>query len=119
MVGPVLVHVVTQKGKGYSPAEADASTFHGIGPFDNQSGKTACSGGKSYSDVFGDSMLELAAKNPSIVAITAAMSAGTGLSGFEAKYPERFFDVGIAEQHALTLAAGMSTRGIKPFVAIY
>ncbi|MDD4148017.1 MAG: 1-deoxy-D-xylulose-5-phosphate synthase, partial [Candidatus Cloacimonetes bacterium] len=119
MVGPVLIHVVTQKGKGYTPAENDASTFHGIGPFDGQSGKTASSGSKSYSDVFGDTLVDLAATNSDIVAITAAMSAGTGLSGFEAKYPERFFDVGIAEQHALTLAAGMSTRGIKAFVAIY
>ncbi|MCB5278739.1 MAG: 1-deoxy-D-xylulose-5-phosphate synthase [Candidatus Cloacimonetes bacterium] len=119
MVGPVLIHVVTQKGKGYSPAEEDASTFHGIGPFDNRSGKTACKGAKSYSDVFGETLMALAESKPNIVAITAAMSAGTGLSGFEAKFPKRFFDVGIAEQHALTLAGGMATRGIKPFVAIY
>lgn len=119
MVGPVLIHVVTQKGKGYSPAEQDSSSFHGVGPFDDQSGKTACSGGKSYSDIFGDTLVELADQNPDIVAITAAMSAGTGLSGFEAKYPKRFFDVGIAEQHAITLAAGMACKGIKPFVALY
>jgi 1-deoxy-D-xylulose-5-phosphate synthase len=119
MVGPVLIHVVTQKGKGYSPAEEDSSSFHGVAPFDNQSGKTACSGGKSYGDIFGDTLTELAEQNPDIVAITAAMSAGTGLSGFEEKYPRRFFDVGIAEQHALTLAAGMACKGIKPFVAIY
>lgn len=119
MVGPVLIHVVTQKGKGYSPAEEDASGFHGVGPFDNESGKTACSGKLSYSDVFGQSLCELAGKHKEIVAITAAMSAGTGLSSFEKMYPERLFDVGIAEQHAVTLAAGMATKGIKPFVAIY
>lgn len=119
MVGPVLIHVVTQKGKGYTPAEQDSSTFHGVGPFETDSGKTACSGGKSYSDIFGDSLCTLAENNPDIVAITAAMSAGTGLAGFESKYPERFFDVGIAEQHAITLAAGMASKGIKPFVALY
>jgi len=119
MVGPVLIHVVTQKGKGYSPAEKDASSFHGVAPFDGQSGKTACSGGKSYSAVMGDTLCEIAASNPDLVAITAAMSAGTGLSNFEEQYPSRFFDVGIAEQHATTLAAGMATKGVKPFVAIY
>jgi 1-deoxy-D-xylulose-5-phosphate synthase len=119
MVGPVLIHVVTQKGKGYSPAEEDASGFHGVGPFDNQSGKTACSGKLSYSDVFGETLIELAGKHKEVVAITAAMSAGTGLSNFEKRYPQRLFDVGIAEQHAVTLAAGMATKGIKPFVAIY
>ncbi|HNQ43167.1 MAG TPA: transketolase C-terminal domain-containing protein, partial [Candidatus Cloacimonadota bacterium] len=119
MVGPVLIHVVTQKGKGYPPAEQDASLFHGIGSFDAQSGKAPCSAKRSYSEVFGDTMCELARQNPKIVAITAAMSAGTGLSNFEKQYPERFFDVGIAEQHAVTLAAGMATKGIKPFVAIY
>ena len=119
MVGPVLIHVVTQKGRGYKPAEQDASTFHGVGPFNDQSGKTACSGKLSYSDVAGQSLVELAKEQPNIVAITAAMSAGTGLSTFEATYPDRFFDVGIAEQHAVTLAAGMATKGIKAFVAIY
>lgn len=119
MVGPVLIHVVTQKGKGYTPAEEDASTFHGVGPFDNRSGKTACSGDKSYSDIFGETLCEIAAQDRDLVAITAAMSAGTGLSGFESQYPDRFFDVGIAEQHAVTLAAGMATKGIKPFVAVY
>ncbi|MCK9334880.1 MAG: 1-deoxy-D-xylulose-5-phosphate synthase [Candidatus Cloacimonetes bacterium] len=119
MVGPVLIHVVTKKGKGYSPAEKDASSFHGIGPFDNRSGKTACSGKQSYSEVFGNKLCALAAKQDNIVAITAAMCAGTGLSTFEQRFPERFFDVGIAEQHAVTLAAGMATKGIKPFVAIY
>ncbi|HOH98232.1 MAG TPA: 1-deoxy-D-xylulose-5-phosphate synthase [Candidatus Cloacimonadota bacterium] len=119
MVGPVLIHVVTQKGKGYPPAEQDASLFHGIGAFDAQSGKAPCSSKRSYSEVFGDNLCALAEKNSRIVAITAAMSSGTGLGGFEQQYPERCFDVGIAEQHAVTLAAGMATKGIKPFVAIY
>lgn len=119
MVGPVLIHVVTQKGKGYAPAENDASSFHGVGPFVPNQNKTICEGNSSYSDVFGQTLCTLAAENPDLVAITAAMSAGTGLSGFEKQFPDRFFDVGIAEQHAITLAAGMATRGIKPFVAIY
>lgn len=119
MVGPVLIHVVTQKGKGYSPAEKDASSYHGVAPFSEQSGRTLCGGGKSYSVVMGDALMDLASKRDDIVAITAAMSAGTGLAGFEKQYPSRFFDVGIAEQHAVTLAAGMATKGIKAFVAIY
>ncbi|MCB5262241.1 MAG: 1-deoxy-D-xylulose-5-phosphate synthase [Candidatus Cloacimonetes bacterium] len=119
MVGPVLIHVVTQKGKGYTPAEKDSASFHGVGPFATKKSKTACKEGISYSEVFGQTLCELAEQNPDIVAITAAMSAGTGLSGFEQRFPERFFDVGIAEQHAITLAAGMTTKGIKPFVAIY
>jgi 1-deoxy-D-xylulose-5-phosphate synthase len=119
MVGPVLIHVVTQKGKGYSPAENDASGYHGVGPFAKAGKSSACNEAKSYSEVFGDTLIELAGKNPHLVAITAAMSTGTGLAGFEAHFPDRLFDVGIAEQHAVTLAAGMATRGIKPFVAIY
>lgn len=119
MVGPVLVHVVTQKGKGYKPAEKDAALFHGVGPFEFKSGKQTGHHEKGWSEVFGEQLCHLAVKNQDIVAITAAMSAGTGLSGFEEQYPERFFDVGIAEQHAVTLAAGMACRGLKPFVAIY
>ncbi len=119
MVGPVLLHVVTKKGKGYAPAEKNATLFHGIGPFEPTSGKQVCSGKESWSEVMGNTLVDLAAKNPKIAAITAAMTAGTGLTGFEQKYPDRFFDVGIAEQHAITLAAGMATKGIKPFVAIY
>ncbi len=119
MVGPVLLHVVTQKGRGYAPAEKNASLFHGVGPFEAKSGKQNCSGQESWSDAFGRHLVDLAAANPQIVAITAAMASGTGLSGFEARYPKRFFDVGIAEQHAVTLAAGMACKGIKPFVAIY
>ncbi len=119
MVGPVLLHVVTQKGRGYAPAEKDASLFHGVGPFESKSGKQACSGRESWSEAFGRSLLDLAATRPQVVAITAAMAAGTGLSTFEAQFPTRFFDVGIAEQHAVTLAAGMAAQGLKPFVAIY
>jgi 1-deoxy-D-xylulose-5-phosphate synthase len=119
MVGPVLLHVVTQKGRGYVPAERDASSFHGVGPFDANSGKQACSGSESWSEVFGKSLVRLAEADPKIVAITAAMAAGTGLTPFEKKFPKRFFDVGIAEQHAVTLAAGMACKGVKPFVAVY
>jgi 1-deoxy-D-xylulose-5-phosphate synthase len=119
MIGPVLLHVVTQKGKGYAPAENNASLFHGIGPFEPKSGKTACSGKESWSEVMGNALVRLAEKDSRVVAITAAMAAGTGLSPFEQKFPDRFFDVGIAEQHAVTLAAGMATKGLKPFVAIY
>ncbi|MDD4224058.1 MAG: 1-deoxy-D-xylulose-5-phosphate synthase [Candidatus Cloacimonetes bacterium] len=119
MVGPVLLHVVTQKGRGYVPAENDSSSFHGVGPFDANSGKQVCSGRESWSEVFGRSLVRLAETDPKIVAITAAMATGTGLTGFEQKFPKRFFDVGIAEQHAVTLAAGMACKGVKPFVAIY
>ncbi len=120
MKGPVLLHVVTKKGKGYCHAEEKPDKFHGIGPFDI---KTAHPISRvsipSYTEVFGRSMLELAAKRKDIVAITAAMAGGTGLEEFSLKYPERFFDVGIAEQHAVTFAAGMASRGFKPVVTIY
>ena len=117
--GPILVHVVTQKGKGYKPAESDASRFHGLGPFDIESGKSISKPTMTYSKVFGNKLCELAAKNDKIVAITAAMTNGTGLSEFAEKFPNRIFDVGIAEQHAITFAAGLVTEGIKPYVAIY
>ncbi len=119
MIGPVLLHVVTQKGRGYVPAENDSASFHGVGPFDANSGKQACSGQEGWNQVFGKSLLHLAETNPKIVAITAAMAVGTGLAEFEKKYPRRFFDVGIAEQHAVTMAAGLASKGIRPFVAIY
>jgi len=119
MVGPVLVHVVTQKGKGYAPAEKNATLFHGIGPFEAKTGKQVSSGKPSWSEVMGNALTKLAEKDTRITAITAAMTAGTGLTPFEQKFPDRFFDVGIAEQHAITLAAGMAAKGIKPFVAIY
>jgi len=120
--GPVLLHVLTKKGKGYEPAENDPPKFHGIGPFDSVTGEVK--GGKpggvpSYTKVFGDTLTQLATDNPQIVAITAAMAEGTGLTRFSKEHPERFFDVGIAEQHAVTFAAGLACRGLKPVVTIY
>ncbi|MBO5198783.1 MAG: 1-deoxy-D-xylulose-5-phosphate synthase [Lachnospiraceae bacterium] len=116
----VLVHVITQKGKGYDKAEKDPSQYHGVEPFDIKTGKRlAPSGGVSYTQVFSDTMIKLAAKNDRIVAITAAMPQGTGLAEFEKQYPSRFFDVGIAEEHAVTFAAGLAAGGYRPVVAIY
>ncbi|MGB9698053.1 MAG: 1-deoxy-D-xylulose-5-phosphate synthase [Thermodesulfobacteriota bacterium] len=119
--GPVLVHVVTTKGKGYAPAEKDPVTFHGVGPFLPESGKTIKSEGNvlSYTHVFGNTLVRLARENPRIVAITAAMPHGTGLDAFAQEFPERFFDVGIAEQHGVTFAAGLAVEGFIPVVAIY
>ena len=118
--GPVLVHVITEKGKGYAPAAEKADKFHGIGPFDIVSGTCVKSSDIStYTEVFGNTLVRLAADDQRIVAITAAMCGGTGLSDFAAKFPDRFFDVGIAEQHAVTLAAGLAKSGMKPVVAIY
>jgi len=120
IVGPKLVHVLTKKGKGYSPAEGDPTHFHGLGKFNKTTGLSERGNGPpSYSKVFGDIIVELAENDSKIVAITAAMPTGTGLDNFAAKFPERFFDVGIAEQHAVTFAAGLSTEGLKPVVAIY
>lgn len=119
MVGPVLIHVVTKKGKGYAPAEKNSALFHGIGPFEPKSGTPVCSGTESWSEVMGNSLVKLASQNNKIVAITAAMTSGTGLAAFEAAYPDRFFDVGIAEQHAITFAAGLCAKGIRPLVAVY
>ena len=117
---PVLVHVLTQKGKGYPPAECQADKFHGVGPFCIESGKVLKGvQAPTYTSVFGDAMVEIAASNPDVVGITAAMSGGTGLDGFAAKYPDRFFDVGIAEQHAVTMAAGLASQGKRPVVAVY
>jgi 1-deoxy-D-xylulose-5-phosphate synthase len=119
--GPVLVHLLTQKGKGYIPAEQNAGKFHGVGPFCIETGEVIKKAGEppSYTQVFGDAIIKLAEQNPDIVAITAAMPEGTGLKKFAAKFPKRFFDVGIAEQHAITLAAGMATQGKRPVVVIY
>jgi 1-deoxy-D-xylulose-5-phosphate synthase len=118
--GPVLVHVMTKKGKGYSFAEKDSEKFHGIGSFSADTGNSLSSGAKpTYSGVFGAALVELAGRDPAIVAITAAMKEGTGLTSFAEAYPERFFDVGIAEQHAVTFAAGLARSGLKPFVAVY
>src|SRR5687767_3510934 len=119
--GPILVHVVTKKGKGYAPAEASSDKYHRVVKFDIATGKQAKAktNAPSYTKVFGDSLVKEAAKDDRIVAITAAMPAGTGVDIFEKTYPERTFDVGIAEQHAVTFAAGMAAEGFKPFCAIY
>ncbi|MBR6898121.1 MAG: 1-deoxy-D-xylulose-5-phosphate synthase [Lachnospiraceae bacterium] len=117
--GPVIVHVITQKGKGYSPASENPSRFHGVGPFDVETGKPVGSAFRSYTDVFGNMMVKLGYKYKNIVAISAAMKEGTGLKAFASEFPERFFDVGIAEEHAVTFAAGLATQGFHPVVAIY
>jgi len=119
--GPLLLHVVTQKGRGFRPAEGDPSRFHGVGQFDKVTGKAAAksAGLPTFTKVFGDTMVELGAKDRRVAAIRAAMCDGTGLVDFAAAYPERFFDVGIAEEHAGTFAAGLAAEGIKPYLAIY
>jgi 1-deoxy-D-xylulose-5-phosphate synthase len=119
--GPVLIHVVTQKGKGYAPAEAAADKYHGVVKFDVVTGAQvkAPSNAPSYTRVFAESLMKEAAKDERVLAITAAMPTGTGLDLFGQAYPERTFDVGIAEQHAVTFAAGLATEGYKPFCAIY
>jgi 1-deoxy-D-xylulose-5-phosphate synthase len=117
--GPVIIHVLTQKGKGYEHAEKSPDKFHGIGPFDCDSGEVEASNCITYSKAFGDSLINCADENKNIVAITAAMRDGTGLKEFSEKYPSRFFDVGIAEQHAVTLAAGMAKEGLRPVFAVY
>lgn len=120
MGGPVLVHVITKKGKGYSHAEKNPGKFHGIGAFDIETGiPKNKSRHPSYTDVFGKTMVELAEKDRSVMAITAAMTGGTGLTEFAARFPERFFDVGIAEQHAVTMAAAMASKNLRPVVAVY
>jgi len=117
--GPVLLHVRTVKGKGYPPAEADPGRFHGIGPFDPVSGKSLSPSHASFSSVFGESLCALAARNERLCAVTAAMQPGTGLDGFAGRFPERFFDVGIAEGHAVTMCAGMAKQGMIPVFAVY
>ena len=116
---PVLVHVVTRKGCGYRFAEEDPAKFHGIGKFDPETGKKLAPKVKTYSDSFGETMLELAETDPRICAITAAMPGGTGLLNFQKKYPERTFDVGIAEEHAVSMAGGLAKQGMTPVVALY
>jgi 1-deoxy-D-xylulose-5-phosphate synthase len=118
-LSPVLIHVITKKGKGYEFSEKDPSMFHGIGPFKLETGLPITGDGLAYSEVFGETLTELAKRDDKIIAITAAMKEGTGLEHFAKKYPERFYDVGIAEPHAVTFAAGLATRGLKPVVAIY
>ena len=117
---PVVIHVKTVKGKGYKPAEENPTLYHGIGPFDIKTGEVKNkSEKKTYTKVFSEKLVELAEKNKKIVAITAAMTDGTGLANFSEKYPDRFFDVGICEQHAVTFAAGIAVNGMVPVVCIY
>jgi 1-deoxy-D-xylulose-5-phosphate synthase len=120
---PVLLHVITKKGKGLAPAEADLESFHGVSPFDRTTGKALSGGGKgstpAYTTVFGKSMLQAAEAFPEMVAITAAMPTGTGLTEFKERFPQRFFDVGIAESHAVCFAAGLACEGVRPVVAVY
>ena len=117
----MLVHVLTTKGKGYPPAEKNPGDFHGVGPFEIETGAPLPSppSPPAYTKVFGDTLVQIAEEDPRIAAITAAMPAGTGLANFANRFPERFFDVGIAEQHAITYAAGLAIEGILPVVAIY
>jgi 1-deoxy-D-xylulose-5-phosphate synthase len=118
--GPVLVHTITKKGKGYKFAEEDEQKYHGVGKFDKAEGiKVVPPSVPTYTSVFGDTLVELASRDRRIHAITAAMPDGTGLNAFRAAYPDRFFDVGIAEQHAVTFAAGLASGGMRPVVAIY
>ena len=118
--GPVLLHVMTQKGKGYAPAEEQPDKFHGVGPFQVQTGEVSEKKKKdTYTDVFGKVLCDAASDNKKIVAITAAMVDGTGLKRFARKFPDRFFDVGIAEEHGVTFAAGLAAGGLKPVFAVY
>jgi 1-deoxy-D-xylulose-5-phosphate synthase len=119
--GPILVHVITQKGKGYPPAETSPDRFHGVPPFVIETGELRSSRGNppSYTEVFGETLCQLARENKRLVAITAAMQSGTGLEEFARCFPDRFYDIGIAEQHAVTFAAGLALEGMKPVVAIY
>ena len=117
--GPVLLHVRTVKGKGYAPAEAEPDRFHGVGKFDPATGKALSPGGDNFSSVFGEALCGLAEKDQRICAVTAAMQPGTGLDGFAGRFPERFFDVGIAEGHAVTMCAGMAKQGMIPVFAVY
>ena len=119
--GPILIHAITQKGKGYKPAEESSDKYHGVSTFNIATGKQSKSksNAPSYTKVFANTLIKHAENDTKIVAITGAMSSGTGLDLFEKKFPERMFDVGIAEQHAVTFAAGLTTEGYKPFAAIY
>jgi 1-deoxy-D-xylulose-5-phosphate synthase len=116
---PLLLHVLTTKGKGYEPALRKQKKFHGLGPYDLETGETQPSGQPTYSEIFADTLAKLANHNHKILAITAAMPNGTALDRFQEKHPKRYFDVGIAEEHAVLFAAGLATKGFKPFVAIY
>ncbi|MBS1822817.1 MAG: 1-deoxy-D-xylulose-5-phosphate synthase [Acidobacteria bacterium] len=116
---PVVLHAITQKGRGFQPALEKQKKFHGLGPYDPESGETKSAGQKTYSEIFAESLTKLANRNDKVVAITAAMPNGTALDLFRPHHPTRYFDVGIAEEHAVIFAAGMATKGYKPFCAIY
>jgi 1-deoxy-D-xylulose-5-phosphate synthase len=116
---PVLLHVVTRKGRGYAPAERDATTFHGVGVFDPETGQASKGGRKTWTHVFGETALEIAEALPNVVAVTAAMTDNTGLRPFSQKFPQRFFDVGMAEEHAVTFSGGLAAGGLLPLTAIY
>ncbi|HEY0161305.1 MAG TPA: 1-deoxy-D-xylulose-5-phosphate synthase [Edaphobacter sp.] len=116
---PVVLHAITQKGRGFQPALEKQKKFHGLGPYDPESGETKSAGQKTYSEIFAEGLTKLAGMNDKVVAITAAMPNGTALDLFRPHYPARYFDVGIAEEHAVIFAAGMATKGYKPFCAIY
>jgi 1-deoxy-D-xylulose-5-phosphate synthase len=116
---PVLLHVMTQKGRGYGPAEQDASTFHGVGVFDPETGTASKGSKRTYTHVFGETAIKIAEQFPSAVAVTAAMTDNTGLKAFAQKFPTRFFDVGMAEEHAVTFSAGLAAEGILPLTTIY
>ena len=116
---PVILHILTKKGKGYAPALAKPDKFHGLGKYQPDTGETLAGATPTYSEIFGKTLADFADHNRKIVAITAAMPSGTGLSQFATRHPDRFYDVGIAEEHAALFAAGMATRGMKPFLAIY
>jgi 1-deoxy-D-xylulose-5-phosphate synthase len=116
---PVVLHAITQKGKGFQPALEKQKKFHGLGPYDAETGETKSAGQKTYSEIFAETLTKLATSNEKVVAITAAMPNGTALDLFRPHHPKRYFDVGIAEEHAVIFAAGMATKGYKPFCAIY
>ena len=116
---PILLHVLTQKGKGFEPALQKQKKFHGLGPYDPETGETKAIGQRTYSEVFADTLVKLANRNDKVVAITAAMPNGTALDRFRTYHPDKYFDVGIAEEHAVVFAAGLATKGFKPFCAIY
>ncbi|MHB1511822.1 MAG: 1-deoxy-D-xylulose-5-phosphate synthase [Acidiferrobacter sp.] len=118
--GPRFLHVITRKGKGYTPAEGDPCVYHGVTPFDPRTGKMEVkASGKTYTQIFGEWLCDMAAEDPKLIGVTPAMREGSGLVEFSERFPSRYFDVGIAEQHALTFAAGMACEGLKPVVAIY
>lgn len=119
MKGPILIHTLTEKGRGYEPARQNPDLFHGVGPFNVETGIPVKKAVKTYTETFGEFMVEKGRTDPQVVAITAAMATGTGLTEFAHHYPDRFFDVGICEQHAVTMAAGMARSGLRPVVAVY